>query len=190
MARVGVRSAGPARFRTSGILRIPAAASLLPSEYFTKRPTSFSCDYQHRAVYPTHPTDGAEHVSPQVGSHARQPAAAGSWTVTGPGVCSNSAQLSCVRFGRSTYVRNRLDERFAALPEAPSLDNFAALEVTLAAARISDAPSSQAPKIAFSQPVKLAPPISRHALSIAIIKRACRRTSPAGYGIPCSAYSR
>ena len=170
MARIRVRSAGPARFRTSGIPWIPAAASLLPSECFSKRPTSFSCDYQHRAVYPTHPTDCAESVSPQVGSHARQPAAPGSWTVTGPGLCSNGAQLYCVRFGRLTYVRNRLDERFTALPEAPSLANFAALEVTLAAARISDAPSSQAPRIAFFSTRQAGTPISRHALSIAIIK--------------------
>ena len=41
----------------------------------------------------------------------------------------------------------------------------------MAAAHFTNAPSSQTRKMTFLNPVRLAPPISRHALSIAIMKR-------------------
>ena len=69
------------------------------------------------------------------------------------------------------YVRNRLDQLYLCTYATQRLVYCAALEVSVAAAHYTIAPSTKTCKMTCFDPVLLVHPITRHALSIVIIKK-------------------
>ena len=67
------------------------------------------------------------------------------------------------------FVRDRLDQLHLYTYATQRLVCCAALEVSVAGARYTIAPSTKTRKMTCFDPVLLLPPISRHALSIVII---------------------